>query len=100
MKSFTYIWCEEYFLLHVQLNNPGRNEFTANLIRVFPAGRRTTEEVLVPPGTLSHRIMVSRSHPTETATTIEYPEDVRIEVFRLDDRAYYPTEAYFRDQGT
>jgi hypothetical protein len=96
MKSFTYRWCEDYFLLHLQLNNPNRREFSGRLLRQFSGNQSRPEEIKVPPDTLSHRIMVSRSNPGETAITIEYPANVSIEVFRIDDRAYYPTEAYFR----
>jgi hypothetical protein len=38
---------------------------------------------------------VSRSLPTEKQISIEYPQNIKLEAFKVDDRAYYPTESFF-----
>ena len=95
MKRFEYIWDDDYYMLHVQLSAGHLGGMTAVVKRVFAGGRQGEPEFLIiPQGMTSHRIMVCRSHPQEQSLDIEYPAEAKLEIFRLDDRAYYPTQAY------
>ncbi|HEY9069423.1 MAG TPA: hypothetical protein VIV61_04145 [Candidatus Ozemobacteraceae bacterium] len=95
-KSYRYTWTEEYYLLHLQFNDSAPGPYEATLVREYDGGKRRTEKLPVVQGVPSHRILVSRSHPREEAFTVEYPGRITLEVFLLDDRAYYPTQAYYR----
>ncbi|MBF0501025.1 MAG: hypothetical protein HQM09_12880 [Candidatus Riflebacteria bacterium] len=95
MKTFSYQWTPEYYLLHLQFVASGKTAYQSSITRSFSGGKPLVEAVPVLSGVESHRIMVSRAHPKETGFLVEYPDDVRLEVFQLDDRAYYPTETFF-----
>jgi len=71
-------------------------EFRTELTRCFRDGTRQGETVPVKPEGISHRFLVTRTHPRELSFTYEYPDDVVLEAFKLDDRAYYPTESFFK----
>ncbi len=96
MKRLEYQWDDEYYLLHLQLTLRSPDGASAALTRHFDgAGRRTEgESIVVQKGSLSHRIMVCRTHPTERGFAVEYPDAAVLEIFRLEDRAYYPTRAF------
>jgi len=96
VKTFEYAWDNDIYLLHVQFDNPTGMPFTALVIRQFVGGATTTEEVSCHDGQPSHRVMVSRSHPRETGLKLEYPRDLVVQVYELDDRAYFPDEPIFR----
>ena len=94
MKQFVYKWTEEFFLLHIELNNTGNDrDYDVGIYRKSRTVEDSTESVKK--GTISHRFMLSRSHPAETELTITYPDDVVLKAFELDDRAYYPTQPFF-----
>lgn len=97
MKSYHYTWTEEYYLLHLQFNDSASQPYEAILVREYAGGKQRSEKLPVLQGVPSHRILLSRSHPQEEAFTVEYPGRVMLEVFQLDDRAYYPTQAFYRD---
>ena len=96
MKTFSYSWDEEYFLLHLQVNKREGQEFRTELTRTFRDGARQGETIAIKPEGASHRFLVTRTHPREIAFTYDYPDDVILEAFKLDDRAYYPTESFFK----
>lgn len=95
MKTFDYIWTSDYYLLHLQFNFEGTDPLTARVERHYTGARPRAEDISAHAGAKSHRILISRSHPRETSFTVSYPEHVTLEVYQLDDRAYYPTEAHF-----
>lgn len=96
MKTFSYTWCDDYFLLHIQLNNPNGAPYEVLIKRAYDGKGMKPETVQVKAGTPSHRFLVSRTHPTEKSFTIDYPDHLVMEAFKLDDRAYYPTESFFK----
>jgi hypothetical protein len=95
MKKFEHDWSSEYFLLHIQLNNYRGSKYIAKVIREYDGGL-PKEEIVNVDGTESHRFIVSRTHPKELRFVVEYPDDIILEAFKVDDRAYYPTESFFR----
>ena len=96
MKTHRYAWTDEYYLLHLQFDNPSAHPFEASVTRHFVGGHTKREEVVAIDGMLSHRIMVSRSHPKETDFVVEYPESLVLELYELDDRAYYPSKPVYK----
>ncbi|MFZ2960183.1 MAG: hypothetical protein WA705_25150 [Candidatus Ozemobacteraceae bacterium] len=95
MKTFTYSWTPEYYLLHLQFDGNGSVAFEAMVTHIYEGGTIRKEPVPVLKGVESHRIMVSRTHPKEATFTVEYPDHIKLGVYQLDDRAYYPTESFF-----
>ena len=63
----------------------------------FRDGSTQQEMIEIKPKGPSHRFLVTRTHPQELSFTCEYPQDVELEAFKLDDRAYYPTESFFKN---
>lgn len=95
-KTFTHLWEEEIFLLHLQFDKrPGR-AFSARILRLADDGSARAESVPVSAEGASHRFLVTRTHPTERGFTLEWPDDVTLQAFLLDDRAYYPTESFYK----
>lgn len=95
MKRFEYNWSSDIFLLHIQLNNDSDITFDATVTREYEGGNPRTEVISVKHDVKSHRFIVSRSHPKENKVVIDYPKGVTLEAFKVDDRAYYPTESFF-----
>ncbi len=97
MKNFTYKWDDSVFLLHIQLtrSNAESDAVAARISREYEGGQTKSESVEVKKGDKSHRFIVSRSHPKEISFRVEYPQAVSLEAFKIDDRAYYPTESFF-----
>ncbi len=94
MKRFEHVWSSEYFLLHIQLINDSNMPFNIAVTREYKGGRSRAEEIDVK-DVKSYRFIVSRSHPKEKRIVIDYPEGITLEAFKIDDRAYYPTESFF-----
>jgi hypothetical protein len=94
-KTFSYEWCSDYFLLHAQLTNSLALSFDVVITRDFCEKGKKIETVSVK-GDTSYRFMITRKHPKERGFTLDYPEDVTLEAFKLDDRAYYPTQSFFK----
>ncbi|MBF0410135.1 MAG: hypothetical protein HQM10_22515 [Candidatus Riflebacteria bacterium] len=95
MKKFSYKWTEDYYLLHFQLDRQFEGETRLKLVRLFRGGESKTEEVKVPSHDKSYRFLLSRTHPREIEFNFEYLPEMTLSVFQLEDRAYYPTEAFF-----
>lgn len=95
MKTFTHTWEGEIFLLHLELNRPDKVAYQTELKRTFRDGATTSESVLIKKNETTYRFLVTRTHPQETGFTFHYPDDVFLKAFKLDDRAYYPTESFF-----
>lgn len=95
MKKFKYCWNEDTFLLHIQLNNSDGADYEVVIYREYEGGKVKKQKLLIDGKTDSYRTMISRTHPRERGLNIEYPEKVTLQVFIIDDRAYYPTETYF-----
>lgn len=96
MKSYRYKWTPEFYLLHLQFNNPSRLPFEAVITRNFTGGAARRESEPSKDGMDSHRILVSRSHPKEVDFVVEYPASIEMEIYELDDRAYYPTKPVYK----
>ncbi|OBZ14236.1 hypothetical protein A8L34_09780 [Bacillus sp. FJAT-27264] len=95
MKKFEHLWTGDFFLLHVQANNPTGEGGTLEIIRNMQNGRKSKGHEELKQGADSHRFIISRSHPAESKVCIEYPSHLILEVYKVDDRAYYPTESFF-----
>lgn len=95
MKTFTHTWEGEIFLLHLELNRTDGAGYQTELVRTFRDGTTGKETVPVKKGEASYRFLVTRTHPKETSFTFQYPDEVMLSAFKLDDRAYYPTESFF-----
>ncbi|WP_055108126.1 hypothetical protein [Paenibacillus ihumii] len=95
MKRFEHQWTPDFFLLHVQANNPSGTGGTLEIVRLLENGQRKSEREELKRDADSHRFIISRSHPLEAKVAIEYPSHLILEVYKVDDRAYYPTESFF-----
>ena len=95
MKRFEHNWSSEFFLLHIQLNNDNDMSFGVTVTREYEGGKPRSEVISVKHDVKSHRFIVSRSHPMEKKVVIAYPKGIILEAFKIDDRAYYPTENFF-----
>lgn len=96
MKTYEYRWGPEIYLLHLQFTSGDHDGYRALVCRQFGDRHPCCEEIVCVRNVHSHRVLISRSHPRETAIVIDYPDPVMLEVFELDDRAYYPTGSIFR----
>jgi hypothetical protein len=97
MKRFFHSWTDDFFLLHIQLNNGKGLEGEVVVMRQYEDGTVRNESVFMKKDMNSHRFMISRTHPGETSFSIEYPEDIILEAFKVDDRAYYPTQSFYKE---
>lgn len=95
MKEFKYEWTTDIFLIHVQLSGFGNSELEIDLIREYEGGKAKEEKINIAKNTGSYRFIVSRTHPKEKEFIVKYPNEVILEAFKIDDRAYYPTESFF-----
>ena len=94
MKDFEYSWDDDIFLLHIQLNNKGQSEYKICIKRKYEGGKSKKELMKVTKNE-SFRFIISRTHPKEQKFLLEFPKSITIEVYKIDDRAYYPTEAFY-----
>jgi hypothetical protein len=95
MKRFEHNWNSDFFLLHIQLNSDNDMTFDVAITREYEGGKQRTEVICVKQEMKSHRFIISKSHPKEIKVVIDYPKWVILEAFKIDDRAYYPTESFF-----
>ncbi|MDQ0492830.1 hypothetical protein [Paenibacillus brasilensis] len=95
MKKFEHLWTSDFFLLHVQANNLTGEGGMLEIVRDMQNGRKSKGHEKLRHGADSHRFIISRSHPSEVKVSIEYPSHLVLEVYKVDDRAYYPTESFF-----
>ncbi|MBF0546505.1 MAG: hypothetical protein HQM08_18810 [Candidatus Riflebacteria bacterium] len=96
MKNFSYQWDEDYYLLHIQFDRTVEVPFTIKIRRDFKNTPPILEEIPYPEKDLSYRFLVARSRPSEISFFIEYPEEMILSAYKLDDRAYYPTEHFYK----
>lgn len=97
MKTFTHSWDEDIFLLHIQLNTEQNSiKNTIKLIRSFKNSEKQQEEIMIDNDSSSYRFIVSRSHPNELGMSILYSSEITLTAFKIDDRAYYPTEPFYQ----
>lgn len=96
MKKFNYEWNGEIFLLHIQVNSESNLSNKISIIRNYGEGGEKIENKNIEFVNFSHRFIISRTHPKEKSVSIEYPDDLIIEAFIVDDRAYYPTESFYK----
>ncbi len=97
MKSFSYTWDDRYFLLHLQINKEEGQLLEVKIVRKFCDNTTREESVIVRPSGVGHRFLVTRTHPNELAFVCFYPSISKLEVYKLDDRAYYPTHSFYAD---
>ena len=95
MKRFSYQWCDDFFILHIQLNHEGGTEHEVIVVRQYEEGTVRNEIVIAKKEVKSHRFMISRSHPKEKGFFIDYSEDIVLEAFKVNDRANYPSESFY-----
>jgi hypothetical protein len=96
MKSFAYKWHEKFdgiYLLHAQVDLEDGAESFITKTRIFKDGKKEIERM--PLLEQSHRFIISRTHPDEVEMAVDYPDDSKLTIYEIDDRAYYPTEYYF-----
>ena len=96
MKTFEYTWYDDIYLLHIQLDHADNAKYRIRVLRRFEGKVEKEELIDVPEKMTSHRFMISRCHPKEESFRIEYPDMVTLEAFKLDDRAYFPDESFFK----
>ncbi len=98
MKRYTYTWSETpdgVYLLHTQFDvNCEVYGLLLKLTRIFRDGHQVCEEKLLIEK--SDRFIISRTHPDEIELIIQYPVELILSIYEIDDRAYYPTEVLFR----
>lgn len=101
MKRFEYRWNESIFLLHINLARAlgAVGVLSAVLTREYDGGTTRVESIVVRNGDDSLRFIVSRSHPTEIAFRVDHPHTLTLEAFKLEDRAYCPTEPFFKSSS-
>ncbi|WP_455654266.1 hypothetical protein [Phascolarctobacterium sp.] len=95
MKKFKHTWGNEIFLLHIELNTQG--ELSSNKVECMrKLNDSFIQETIKLPNQSSHRFIISRSKPNEEELILKYSDEVVMEVFFIDDRAYYPTKSFFK----
>jgi hypothetical protein len=95
MKKFEHAWNSDFFLLHIQLNNNSNEQIQAIVTRTYEGGKDRQEVINIKPEEKSYRFIVSKTHPKEKKVIIDYSDGAILEAFKVDDRAYYPTESFF-----
>ncbi len=96
MKQFNHKWTDDFFLMHIQLNNVGKAEVDVQVKRHYEGGKYSEEVIQVKKDMKSHRFMISRSHPREDSVTVFYTDKLELEAYKVDDRAFYPANAFFK----
>lgn len=96
VKRFEFLWPDDLFLLHIQISKTSIDSEAPIIYRSFSNNSFKKESVKIPNKINSHRFIVSKSLPEENKITIFYPDSMVLEAFRIDDRAYYPTESFFK----
>ena len=97
-KNFVYDWPNELFLLHIELKickSYDENKYL-NIKHVF-SNEESEEMILLPANVDNHRFIISKSKPNEKGIRVEYPTNIILEAYEVDDRAYYPTQSFFKN---
>lgn len=97
-KIFEYDWPSEKFLVHIELSLSEAINLI-DQIEVYHIFENTfTSEIFkIPKNISSHRFIISKSKPKEVGIKIEYDSRVVLIAYEIDDRAYYPTEYFYKD---
>lgn len=97
MKNYLFPWKDDIYLIHVQfdMENEIREE-NKNIIitRHFEGNLKKKETRYITNN--SFRFIISRSCPEEEKINISYDDSIIMKVYLIDDRAYYPTEVYYK----
>lgn len=96
MKSYSFAWNDDIYLIHVQFDTPmleGLMDKNIIVKRLFDDGTSENEYRLITNN--GFRFIISRSCPEETGVEIEYDKQVTMKLYIIDDRAYYPTSTYY-----
>jgi pyruvate formate lyase activating enzyme len=98
LKSFKHTWNNlEEFLLHIQVTNPDRIDSNVIITRFYQQKKLNYEPLTIDRNTDSYRFILSRTHTDEIGFEICYSEKLVIEVFTIDDRAFYPSESFYKE---
>lgn len=96
MKEYTFKWNEDFYLIHVQFDALDFGELRDKNIEVVRTSLDNSKQIEQRYMTNNgFRFIISRSCPEEKSVTIIYDENVILQVFLIDDRAYYPTEVFY-----
>jgi pyruvate formate lyase activating enzyme len=97
MKIFKHNWSSyDEFLVHIQVTNSDRIDTTAIITRYYAQQKIDYEPLTIDRKTSSYRFILSRTHTDELGFEISYPEKLTIEVFKIDDRAFYPSTSFYK----
>jgi hypothetical protein len=95
MKTYNHDWNDVHFILHLEFKREVGPMGPINVRRDLGGADDPEERIDPGPDIETHRILVSRTHPKETRFQVTYPDGVLLQVFALEDRAYYPVEPCF-----
>lgn len=94
MKRLRYEWDDEIWLLHLEANNTGQDDKFLVYSRVIrnngTVDMESKETVVIKPGE-SRRFIISRKDINEIALEVAFNENLLMKIFRLQDRAYLPS---------
>jgi pyruvate formate lyase activating enzyme len=97
MKIFNHEWNnDDEFLIHVQVTNANSIDASALITRHYENLKKNYELLAIDMVTNSSRFIISRTHSSELGFEISYPEKLIIEVFKIDDRAFFPLKSFFK----
>jgi len=92
MGKLKYKWDNDIWLLHVELKNTNGSELALYYSRIVNGKDKAENHVSVKPGQ-SHRFIISKKTHDEAGLDIKFDNDLLVEIFKLQDRAYLPTDA-------
>ena len=96
MKSFVHEWDDDIFLLHIQLDGGSNEPYLIQEILYFKDAVPKMNSKEFRQSDDGHRFIVSRTHTLEQKYELKYPDEIRLTAFKVDDRAYFPTEFFYQ----
>ncbi|WP_196605117.1 hypothetical protein [Pectinatus haikarae] len=95
MKKLEHIWDNEFFLMHIELESQSDKSYFIYIKRKL-GYEILVEEKHFDKTNSRPRFIISRTHPKEKGLIIEYPDEIILTAYKIDDRAYYPTQYFYR----
>ncbi len=104
MNTNNFYWPEAVWSLHVEVQNNSNTQQKIEYIRILKNSFKdikTEKGFLIKPND-HFRFVISKMDPDELGVCINFEEGLDIRVFKLLDRAHFPTDAvmFYKGNGT
>lgn len=93
MKSHKYIWREKIYVLHLGIRKGNKKSYNLKVRRKIKNGTDLIEIVKL--CDINTRTIISKKRPEEEAIEFLYSDELEIEIFEVEDNAFYPLQPIF-----